>query len=350
MNDKTVVLITGVADYWGARVATRLITEPALHVIGIDGQSPVEDIPGLDFIQADIRNPLLVELLQSENVDTVCHLKFVEGSERSEPVFDMNVMGAMKVLGACAEAGLRKVILRSSTAVYGAHADNSAFLTEESPLRGSRNYGYTRDLMEIEAFCNGFRSQQPQMLISVLRFANIVGSSADSPMIRFLNQKFPETLLGFDPIMQLIHEDDVVEALAYAVLNDVPGVFNVAAEGPMPLSRILRLVRKTPRPIFHPIAYRRSRFKRSGRIRSSLMPPFEWDYLRYPWVGDLIRMREKFGFNPVYMGPETLREFAGSHPEGEDEGPAEDQILDEARLRDIIERRRRIKEREIASD
>ena len=147
MSDRRVILVTGVGDYWGARTAVRLVAEPDTHVIGLDSEVPGEDIDGLDFIQADIRNPLLLELLLSEDVDAVCHLKFVENPERNEANFDLNVLGALKVLGACAEAGVKKVVLRSSTAVYGAHDDNSAFLTEDTSLRGRRQYGYTRDLV-----------------------------------------------------------------------------------------------------------------------------------------------------------------------------------------------------------
>jgi UDP-glucose 4-epimerase len=149
MSAKRIILVTGVADYWGSRVAARLTADERYHVVGLDAEQPAGKRDGLDFVLADVRNPLLVELLQAERVDTVCHLAFVHSIRRSETAFDANVMGMAKLLGACAEAGVRKVVLRSSTAVYGARPTNSAFLTEGQPLRGSRRCGYTRDLVEI---------------------------------------------------------------------------------------------------------------------------------------------------------------------------------------------------------
>jgi UDP-glucose 4-epimerase len=340
MADKTVVLVTGVAGYWGSRVARRLMSEPDYHVIGLDMEPP-EEGDDLDFIQADIRNPLMAELLESEGVSVVCHLQFRERVSQSEDAFDLNVIGTMKLFGACTQAGVEKIVVRSSTAVYGANPDNSALLTEETPLRGSRKYGSNRDWLELEAFCNGFRGQHPDINLAVLRFPNIVGPTADTPMTRFLKLQPPVILLGFDPMLQFIHEDDVVEALVHAVLNDAPGVFNVAAEGPMPLTRVLTLARKLPLPILHPLAYLGLDLLKGSPLRPSRFVPIEWDYLRYPWVADLSKMREEMGFAPRYMTDELLREFAGPrHTDQNGDGLADD----EARLQDTIDRRRRARD------
>lgn len=340
MAEKTVVLVTGAAGYWGNRLAKRLMDEPDYHVIGLDLEPP-EELEGLDFVQADIRNPLMAELLTSEEVSIVCHLQFRETVSRSERVFDLNVMGSMKLFGACVEAGVEKIVLRSSTAVYGAQSDNSALLTEDTPLRGSRKNGAIHNWLELESFCNGFRGQHPDINLTTLRFPNIVGPTADSPMIRFLKLEPPIVLLGFDPMLQFIHEDDVVEALAYAVLNDTPGVFNVAAEGPMPLTRVLTLARKLPLPIFHPLAYLGMDLLKGSPLRPSRFGPIEWDYLRYPWVADITKMREEMDFMPQYMTDELLREFAGPRHSGDN---GDGLVNDETRLQDIIDRRRRARE------
>ena len=345
MGDEMVVVVTGVGSYWGGRLAGRLLEDPGAKVIGLDVKAPAVEIPGLDYIQADFRSPLLAELLRSEDVAALCHLDFLGLTERNEKAYQRNVTGVMEVLGACAEAGVKRVVLKSSTAVYGAHPDNSAFLTEEAALRGSKRYGYTRDMLEIEAFCNGYRSQWPKVMLTVLRFASVIGTTADSPLTQFLKQQTPPILLGFDPMLQLIHEDDVVEALAYATLNAKRGVFNIAAEDAMPLSRILRLARRVPLPLFHPLAYRGLDLLQGTSLHPLRFVPLEWDYLRYPWVADLSRMRDELGFAPIYTAAESLREFAGEQrEEASDEGGAK--VDDEQRLRDIIARRQRMRERE----
>jgi UDP-glucose 4-epimerase len=350
MNGKKVILVTGVGGYWGAQVAARLIAEveaqetPAYHVIGLDSEPPAEEIRGLDFIQADVRNPMMMNLLESEGVHTVCHLVFTESVRPSEAAFDRNVMGTMKIMGACAEARVRKVVLKSSMAVYGANPANPAFITEEHPIQGDRSYGFTRDLAEIEAFCNGFRRQVPEITLTILRFSSIIGPEADTPLTRFLKEPLAPVLMGFDPLMQVIHERDVVDALAYAIENDVPGVFNVAAEGIMPLRRLMTLAAKIPLPVFHPFAYLSADVMGSVGARVSRFMPIPLDYLRYPWVGDLTNMREQLGFVPRYTAEEALREFAGEQRMRRYVTDVSDLAYDEERLRDTIERRRRARE------
>lgn len=332
------VLVTGVSGFWGGRVAAALLEDPALRVLGLDAEPPQENIKGLDFIQADIRNSRLVDLMKMEAVDTLVHLAFHENSVPNESSFDHNVMGTMKVFGAAAEAGVRKIILRSSTAVYGANPDNSAFLSEQYPLRAAGGSGWTRDLVEIEAFCNGFRRQAPEITFTILRFPSVIGPTIESPFVRYLKQPFAPTLLGFEPQMQFIHEDDAIDALVHTVQVDAPGVFNVAAEGVAALDKVLAITGRLPVPIFHLFAYWGRSLVGS---RMGHLVPVDLDYLRFPWVGDLERMRTELGFVPRYTAEEALREFAG-HLRMRTYLP-ERSILafDEERLHDTIERRKR---------
>ena len=309
MAEQQVILVTGAAGYWGSRVARGLLVEPEVHVIGVDRAAAEEvEIEGLDYIQADPGNPLLAELLRVEQVKTVCHLAFEETARPNETSFEYNVMGAIKLLGACAESGVQRVVLKSSTMVYGAAPNNSAFLMEDAPLRGGRRAGYNRYRCEIESFINGFRRQAPELDITVLRFANVVGPTADTPMNRYLSNRLPPTLLGFDPMMQVIHEDDVVGALVHAAHSEVSGPFNIAADPPMPLLRILALAGRLPLPLAHPLVYRGSALLGARRVATYL--PFETDYLRYRWVADLTRMRELLGFFPQHMANEALEALA----------------------------------------
>jgi UDP-glucose 4-epimerase len=332
---KRVVLVTGAASYWGGRVAARLLEETNLQVIGLDEAAPDPAIKGLDFIQANVQNPLVVDLLKQEKVATVCHLDFVESDRPSEAAFEANVMGTMKLLGACADAGVGKVVLKSSTLAYGAAPTNSAFLREDHPLQGSKGYGYIHDLVEIEGFCNGFQRQSPQLILTTLRFASIVGPQASTPLTRFLREEEAFVLLGFDPMMQVIHEDDVVGALALAVLKDAPGVYNVAAEGVLPLWRLMGLSGKLPAPVIHLLAYA------SVSLLGPRYAPLDLDYLRYPCVADLARMRAVLAFTPQYTAVEALREFASQQRLRRYMPDSVTRAFEEERLRDTLERRRR---------
>ncbi len=349
MAQRQVVLVTGAAGYWGSRVSARLAREPDLDVLGLDLKPPAKEIEGVSYIQADIRNPALGELLREEGVDTLCHLAFVDSARRSETAFDVNVMGTIRIIGICAEARVGNVVLKSSTAVYGARRGNPAFLAEDRPLRGSRRYGYTRDMLEIEAFCNGFRRQAPDMNLVILRFPSIVGPTAETPMTRFLRVPWTPSLLGFDPLMQLIHEEDVVEALCHAVLHDVSGVYNVAAQDVLPLNKVRGLAGKPPFPVFHPFAYWGVAILGSTGLGIGRQVPIELDYLRYPWVADLSRMCEELGYTPRYTAEETLREFAEHARLSRFLPKSEVLARGEQQLRDVVERRRRDRERQAAA-
>jgi UDP-glucose 4-epimerase len=344
-----VVVVTGVASYWGARVAARLANEAGYHVIGLDREPAAEEVEDLDFVQADVRNPLLVDLFKAEGVDTVVHLAFAEATRLSEAAFDLNVMGTTKLLGACKQAGVRKAVLKSSTAVYGARPSNSAFLDEDHPLRGSRRYGTIRNLVEIERFCRDFRRQAPELILTILRFPGIVGPTADTPMTCFLKGRRTPTMLGFDPMMQIIHEDDVMEALSHAALNDAAGAFNVAATDVLPLSKIRGLAGKPSFAVFHLFAYWGGGRWRTVDQQLEHYLPMEPDYLRFPWVGDLRRMREELGFEPHYTAEETLRELAEKfRGDRLSVGPVS-MAHEEERLSEAIEERREARQQRAAT-
>ena len=343
MPDKTNILVTGVSGFLGNRVAERLLELPGYNVIGLDVEKPAEELKGLDFIQADIRNPLIIELIRTENIDIVCHLGFFESDRPNESAFDFNVMGTMKLFGACAEAGIQRIIFKSSTWVYGANPSNSAFLNEKQPLRGSRTYGSARDLLEIESFCNGFRQQSPEIALTILRFAPIIGPGVDTPMTRFLKDSFAPVLLGFDPRMQVIHEDDVVGAIVHALSTESRGDYNVAAAGVMPLTRLTGMVGKPPLLVPHFCPYWRTRW--FGNLQSIIHWPIEPDYLRYHCVANTKKMDNELLYTPRYTAEEALREFAGIRRMSEYSPRPSSLFYDEDRLRDTIERRRRDKQR-----
>lgn len=346
MTDKKVVLVTGVSRDWGGRVASELVAMPDLHVIGLDNEKPDPEIKGLDFIKADIRNPHLVDLLQEEGVEVVCHLAFMESQQPNEQALDFNVIGTMKVFGACSQSGVKKIVLKSTTAVYGANPDNSAFLREEHPLKSNSENGYVHDMVEVESFCNGFRLQAPDITLTILRFPSIIGPSVDTPMTRLLQQPFPPVLLGFDPMVQIIHENDVVGAILYAIDQEIPGVYNVAAEGVMPLYKLIKLSGKQPLPVFHLFAYWGSDLLNLTGIPYQKYMPVDIDYIRYAWVSDLNKMRETMGFTPDFTAEEALREFAGFQRMRLYQPQAPDLEHDEQRLKDTIERRKRLRQRQ----
>ncbi|GAB4581071.1 MAG: NAD-dependent epimerase/dehydratase family protein [Anaerolineales bacterium] len=288
----TTLLITGVSSYWGQRVASALAEQKGedVRLVGLADKPPFADIPGLEFIRGNLNTPLILDLLLAEKIETVLYL---------DPLSPSRGAGATTFLTLCAEAGVRRIILKSSTAVYGASPNNPLYLSETHAL-DSKPHATLHSLVELESYANGLTAQYPDLTVTVLRFAHILGPTAETPLAQFLLDDRAPTLLGFNPLFQLIHEDDVVAALVHAALNDLPGIYNFAAEDVLPLHKILALAGKLPLPIAHPLA---------AQLPARLLPlPLE--HLRYPCLANLTRMQTEFGFTPARTAEETITEFA----------------------------------------
>jgi UDP-glucose 4-epimerase len=305
------IVITGVSGYWGRRVAQQLLATPDVRVLGVDRRPPAQSLDGLDFVKADIRNPLLVELLRVEQVDTLLHLAWRERQWRREEDFESNVLGTMQLLGACVDAGVRQVIWRSTTAVYGARPDNPLYMPEEMQLAVRAAYAHVQDALEVERFISGFAAEYPETSFAVLRLANVLGVDVDSPLTRLLRLPVWPDLLGFDPLLQVIDADDAVDALVHAARSQIAGPINVAATGIVSFCQLAGQLGRPVLPILHWLVYWGWPMMTSVPAGRDLLRwfPLEPDYLRYPWIADLTRMGGDLGFAPRWNAMQAVQRY-----------------------------------------
>jgi len=303
------LIVTGLFSPLGTEVA-RWAADAGVRVLGVDIKPMTRPIPGIEFIRADIRNPLFPELLKAEKVDTIFHSAFRWRVRRSEAIFESNVMGTMKLMGAAALADVKKVVIPSSTFVYGAHPNNPYFMTENNDFQGSSNVAYVRELRDIETFLNGFRRQHPEIAITVLRFANILGRGYSSSLARYLALPVIPTLMGYDPLMQTLYFDDALRAAIQALAEEHPGVYNVAASPPLPLMKIIRQAGGHSISILHPLAYTGQNLGSMVFRKGKNILPIHWDYLRFPWTAATDKIQEEWGFTPEYDAETTIALFA----------------------------------------
>ena len=303
--------ITGVSGSWGRRVAERLLATPDARVLGIDRRPPDPPLAGLDFVKADIRNPLLAELLRVEQVQTLVHLAWRERQWRREEDFESNVLGSMQLLGACAEAGVRQVVWRSTTAVYGAQAENPFYLPEEAPLAARSSYAWVQDALEVERFIVEFSADYPALRIAVLRLANVVGLDFDTPFTRLLSLPVWPELLGFDPVLQVIDGDDAVDALVQAAQREWRGPLNVAASGAVSLMQLAGMVGRPLAPLSHLLlAWGWPLLQSTPTGRGWLRwLPLEPAYLRYPWLASINRLHQDFDWQARLSAREAVRRY-----------------------------------------
>lgn len=297
MAAKDTIAVTGAAGFWGGWLAQRL-AEAGRKVLAIDSRAPIVPLFNVDFAEIDLQNPLLPDLFETKRVGKVLHLDFQWDKQGNPRSHEHNVTGAQRLLEAAVAANVRQVILKSSILAYGPRSDNPAFIKESHSVRGGKA-GYARQQAEVEEQVRLLREQPHIPILTVLRFAFIVGPQAPTVMNDLLKLWAAPTLLGFDPLFQLVHEDDVAAAVEHAVEREYDGAVNIAAQPPLPLARLMHVAGIMPIPLIHPLAYATARVPRVSKGLDQAQP-LDWDYLRYSVVGDTTRMVEEFGFSPSY--------------------------------------------------
>jgi UDP-glucose 4-epimerase len=302
-EDEPAVVITGIVGRLGRRLARRLHREH--RVIGID-RRPFEGRPkDIEHHQIDLRRKKTRDVFRSTPVAAVVHLGVMHDPRASASEHHTwNVAGFQKMLEYVTQYKIPKLVLLSSSNVYGPRPDNPQFLSEDAPLLGGASFSEIRDLVEIDMLAQSFFWKRPETETVILRAVHILGTVRNAPS-NYLRLPVVPTLLGFDPMIQVIHEEDVVRAIELALRPGVRGIFNVAGPSPAPLSRIVKTIGRPFLPIPHGIAA--TMLAPLWRLRVASFPAPELDHIRYVCMVDDQRARATLGYSPTKTLEETVR-------------------------------------------
>jgi UDP-glucose 4-epimerase len=316
----TAVLVTGVGRFLGAHLAARLAADPSIErVLGVDTVAPP---PGLrrmlgraEFVRADIRNPLIAKVIANAEVDTVVHAALTSGPVDSggrAATKEMNVIGTMQLLAACQRSPrIRRLVVKSTTAVYGASPRDPAIVTETMASKSQPSGGYARDASEIEGYVRSFGRRRPDVTVTVLRFANFVGPRVDTSLTRYLSLPVVPTVLGYDARMQLLHSEDALAVLEQAVRQELPGVYNVGASGVLLLSQAIRRAGRLQVSLPGMVVGPASRFLGGTRLLD--FSSEQMRFLNFGRVVDTTKLRETFGFTPRWTTVQAFDDFVRGH-------------------------------------
>ena len=308
------VLITGVSRFWGARLAQRLEANPDVEqIVSVDVREPAQELQRTDFVRADIRHSLIGKLVRVLGIDTVVHTNLIVDPRRTSArvAHETNVIGTMNLLAACsgADSPVRRLVVKSSTAIYGSEPDDPSFWTEEMRMRVSPRDTFTRDIVEVETYVRDFALRNPASTVTVLRMANVLGPRLQTPFQALFSLPAVPTVLGFDPRLQFLHEEDAVEALHRATVEDHPGVFNVSGPGIVILSQAIRIMGRRGLPVIPPVggSLATLALRRAGVVD---WPPHLLRLLQYGRVVDIRRLITEFGMTPRSSSRETVEDYA----------------------------------------
>jgi UDP-glucose 4-epimerase len=310
-----VVGVTGATGDLGRLLLPRLADDPRVEkVIALDIAAP-RPHPKVEYRKVNLTRPgtenELEQVLKQTGVEALYHLAFVSSRVRSAAfAHELEVIGSMHVLAASGSLKLKRLIFPSLTALYGARPNAPALMTEAALLAGCPGSRFVNDKVEVEHQLRSFSSANPGTQVLVLRFAPIVGPTSDNPFTRWLKTRVVPTLLGFDPLWQVIHEDDAADALHTALHCEAVGVFNVAADGVLPLSSVVRLAGARGLPLPRQLLVQAMRLLEAIGAPTALPPLI--DYLHYSWVADPSRAVRELHFIPRWHAKDALAAVRGA--------------------------------------
>jgi UDP-glucose 4-epimerase len=205
--------------------------------------------------------------------------------------------------------------VKSTSTVYGASSRDPAMFSEDMEPRRPPSSGYAKDVAEIEGYVRGFARRRPDVRVTTLRLANVLGPHVTSPITSYFRLPVIPTVLGYDPRMQFVHESDLMRVLSHCVRTDLAGTFNVAGDGVMVLSQAVRRLRKVTVPLVPPAVRGVASVLKSARMAD--FSPEQLGFLTYGRGIDTTRMRSELGFEPAYTTEQAFEDFTRGvgHPE-----------------------------------
>jgi UDP-glucose 4-epimerase len=301
------VLIPGASGAIARRVALRLTSE-GHEVIGID-RRPWIGAP-IEFHEVDVRKRAAEDVFRKTRPQAVVHMAtvtslVVSGEER----YQINLGGTRAVFEHSRAYGVQHCVFVGRHTFYGAGADTPLFHTEDEPPLALNRFPELADLVAADLYAATALWRFPELTTTVLRACYSLGPSGHGTLGTFLRGKRVPMVLGFDPLFQFLHEDDLAQAIALTLEKRLRGVFNVAGPQPLPLSRVIIGAGRTPLPL--PELLLQGMLGRFGLPR---LPTGALAHIKYPIVVDARAFREQTGFAAAHDEMQTLQSFRDAFP------------------------------------
>ena len=248
-------------------------------------------LPGVEYVAMDVRDQALAGTLRQHAIDTVVHLAAIVTpgpKSNRELEYSVDVIGTNNVLEACVATGVRRIVVTSSGAAYGYHADNPEWLTEDDPVRGNEAFAYSHHKRIVEEMLEDFRRTHPKLEQVVFRVGTILGESTHNQITALFERPRLIAIKGSASPFVFIWDQDVVGAIEHAIFSGRDGIYNVAGDGALGIRQIAALLGK--RCISFPPGLLRAVLAVLHPLGLSRYGPEQVDFLRYRPVLDNRRL------------------------------------------------------------
>jgi UDP-glucose 4-epimerase len=310
------VLVTGADGFIGRGLVAALASEPEIEaVVATDVREvPAQrQLPGVRYRSLDVRDPALAEVLAAERIDSVVHLASIVTPDprmSRELAHAVDVLGTRNVLEACLRAGVTQIVVSSSGAAYGYHADNPAWLRETDPLRGNEAFAYSHHKRLVEEMLADYRRTAPALVQTVLRIGTILGERVDNQITALFEKPRLLAVRGSDSPFVFIWDEDVAGAILHALRTRHAGCFNLAGDGALTLPQIARRLGKPLLAL--PAGALRAALGLGKLLRMTRYGPEQLDFLRYRPVLSNTALKEQFGYVPAKTSAQAFEAFVAA--------------------------------------
>jgi len=313
----TRVLVTGASGFLGQGLIRPLAERrTCAHVVAVDVREvpPEQRLHGIIYVTQDVRDPALADTLAAHHIDTVVHLASIvtPGKDSNRALeYSVDVGGTQNVLQACVQQGVAHIVVSSSGAAYGYHADNPKWLTEDMPLRGNESFAYSHHKRLVEEMLAQYRQSHPQLQQTVLRIGTILGERVNNQITALFEKKRLLAIRGSDSPFVFIWDEDVTGAIVHALSGQAPsGCFNLAGDGALTIFDIAQRLNKRPRVL--PAWLLQTALWAGSRLGISRYGPEQLDFLRYRPVLLNTALKTQFGYTPRKTSAEAFAAFVAA--------------------------------------
>ena len=309
------ILVTGADGFLGRGVVASLAREGSPAVVAVDVREvpAARRVPGVTYVVQDVRDPALAHTLHAHAIDSVVHLASIvtpgKGSRR-EFEYSVDVLGSKNVLEACVAQHVGHVVVSSSGAAYGYHADNPAWLRESDALRGNEVFAYAHHKRLVEEMLAQYRSTHPALAQTVLRIGTILGDQVDNQITALFEKPRLLAIRGSASPFVFIWDEDVTGAIMHALRTRHAGCFNLAGDGALPLREIARRLGKPVLAL--PAGLLRAALAVGSALGVSRYGPEQLDFLRYRPVLLNTALKEGLGYVPGKTSAQAFDAFVAA--------------------------------------